>query len=231
MGQLLGAAIAIGVAGIDPTAALLAVAALLAGATSRALTAFAVTVMVGAPLMGTVLSLTIAARLADLDWWVLVPRGRIGAVVGLVVGIALLTVGVLRLRHRPTHRSSARKPHRVGTLALVGAGAAYVASLLIDPTFIAITVLAGRSREPLDVIMMQVVWVLLSQLPLLALLVAVARFGQQRAVRRFQSWWSRAQPALMLVVTGALLVVGTLLVLDAVWWFATAHFLLPAPPA
>ena len=230
MGQLLGAAIAIGVAGIDPTAALLAVAALLAGATSRALTAFAVTVMVGAPLMGTVLSLTIAARLADLDWWVLVPRGRIGAVVGLVVGIALLIVGVLRLRHRPTHRSSARKP-QVGTLALVGAGAAYVASLLIDPTFIAITVLAGRSREPLDVIMMQVVWVLLSQLPLLALLVAVARFGQQRAVQRFQSWWSRAQPALMLVVTGALLVVGTLLVLDAVWWFATAHFLLPAPAA
>lgn len=226
---MLGAAFVIGVAGIDPTAALVAVAALVAGATSRALTAFAVTVMVGTPVLGTVLSLTIAARLADLDWWLLVPRGRIAAVVGLVVGIALLTVGALRLRGRPTRRAATSKPHRVGTLALVGAGAAYAGSLLIDPTFIAVTVLAGRSRDPLEVIMMQVVWVLISQLPLLALLVAVTRFGQQRAVDRFQSWWSRAQPALRLVVTGALLVVGTVLVLDALWWFTTGHFLLPAP--
>ncbi|MET1008208.1 MAG: hypothetical protein ABWX96_21840 [Propionibacteriaceae bacterium] len=229
MGQLLGAAVAIGVAGIDPTAALIAVAALVAGATSRALTAFAVTVMVGAPLLGTLLSLTIAARLAGLDWWVLVPRGRLGAVVGLAVGAALLTVGVVRLLRRPTQRPTTPRRHRVGTLALVGAGAAYVGSLLIDPTFIAVTVLAGRSRLPLEVIMMQCVWVLISQLPLIALLVAVSRFGQQLAVERFQAWWSRAQPVLRVVVTVALVGMGLILVVDALWWFTTGHFLLPAP--
>ena len=119
----------------------------------------------------------------------------------------------------------------MGTVALVGAGAAYVGSLLIDPTFIAITVLAGRSREPLEVIMMQVAWVLISQLPLLALLVTVSRFGQQRGVERFQSWWSRTQSALRRVVTGALLLDGTLRVLHAGWWFTTGGFLLPAPAA
>ncbi|HEY5980791.1 MAG TPA: hypothetical protein VIT41_14290 [Microlunatus sp.] len=229
MGPLLGAALVIGVAGLDPTAALLAVAALVAGATSRALTAFAVTVMVGAPLFGTVLSLTVAARLAALDWRVLVPQGRIAAVVGLAVGVALLSVGILRLVRPPTQPSAAEKPHRVGTLALVGAGAAYVGSLLIDPTFIAITVLAGRSQVPLEVVMMQSIWVLVSQLPLLVLLVAVHRFGQQRAVETFQAWWSRAQPSLRLVVTVALLGVGLLLVVDALWWFTSGHFLLPAP--
>lgn len=229
MGQLLGAALLIGIAGLDPTAALIAVAALVAGATSRALTAFVVTVMIGAPVFGTALSLTAGARLAGLDWRVLVPQGRLGAVVGLAVGAALVAVAVVRLVRHPARRNAAPKPRRVGTLALVGAGAAYVGSLLIDPTFIAVTVLAGRSQELLDVIMMQGIWVLISQLPLLALLLAVSRFGQQRAVERFQVWWSRAQPALRVLVTVALVVAGLLLVTDALWWFGTGHFLLPVP--
>lgn len=230
MGQLLGAALLIGLAGIDPTAALLAVAALVAGATTRALTAFGLTVMIGAPVFGALLSFTVAARLAAVDWRVLVPQGRIGAVLGLVVGIALLTTGIIRLvRRRPPPRPTTRPARRVGTLALVGAGAAYVGSLLIDPTFVAVTVLAGRSREPLVVIAMQLVWALLSQLPLLLLLLAVSRVGRQRAIDWFQSGWARLQPALRLLVTAALLLAGLLLVLDAGWWFASGHFLLPDP--
>lgn len=182
MVQLLGAALLIGLAGLDPTAALLAVAALVAGATSRALTAFVLTVMIGVPVVGTVLSLTVAARLADLDWRVLVPQGRLGAVLGLVVGLALLITGIVRLVRHPRPRPSSPQARRVGTLAMVGAGAVYVGSLLIDPTFVAVTVLAGRSRDPLVVVSMQLIWALLSQSPLLLLLLTVGRFGRQRAV-------------------------------------------------
>lgn len=228
MGPLLGAALAIGVAGLDPTAALVAVAALVAGAGSRALTAFAVTVLVGAPLFGTVLALTVAARLSDVTWSGLVPRGRLGAVIGLALGVVLLVTAIVRLARRRPPRPTTTRTRQVGVLAMVGAGAAYVGSLLIDPTFLAVTVLAGRSRDPVEVIAMQVIWVILSQLPLIALLVAVRRFGQQRAVDRFQAGWTRIRPALSRVVSCALLAVGLLLVLDAGWWFATGQVLLPA---
>lgn len=229
MVQLLGAALLIGLAGLDPTAALLAVAALVAGATSRALTAFVLTVMIGVPVVGTVLSLTVAARLADLDWRVLVPQGRLGAVLGLVVGLALLITGIVRLVRHRRPRPSSPQARRVGTLAMVGAGAVYVGSLLIDPTFVAVTVLAGRSRDPLVVVSMQLIWALLSQSPLLLLLLTVGRFGRQRAVEWFRAGWARIQPALQLIVTAALLVAGLLLVTDAGWWFASDHFLLPDP--
>lgn len=229
MVQLLGAALLIGLAGLDPTAALLAVAALVAGATSRALTAFVLTVMIGVPVVGTVLSLTVAARLADLDWRVLVPQGRLGAVLGLVVGLALLITGIVRLVRHRRPRPSSPQARRVGTLAMVGAGAVYVGSLLIDPTFVAVTVLAGRSRDPLVVVSMQLIWALLSQSPLLLLLLTVGRFGRQRAVEWFRAGWARIQPALQLIVTAALLVAGLLLVTDAGWWFASGHFLLPDP--
>lgn len=227
MGPLLGAALAIGVAGLDPTAALVAVAALLAGAGSRALNAFAATVLVGAPLFGTALALTVAARLPDVTWSGLVPRGHLGAVLGLALGVVLLVTGIVRLVRRNPPRPTSTRTRQVGTLAMVGAGAAYVGSLLIDPTFLAVTVLAGRSRDPVAVIAMQVIWVVLSQLPLIALLVAVRRFGQQRAVDRFQAGWTRIRPTISRVVSFALLAVGLLLVLDAGWWLATGHVLLP----
>lgn len=228
MGPLLGAALAIGVAGLDPTAALVAVAALVAGAGSRALTAFAMTVLVGAPLFGTVLALTVAARLSDVTWSGLVPRGRLGAVLGLVLGVVLLVTAIVRSARRKPPRPTTTRTRQVGALAMVGAGAAYVGSLLIDPTFLAVTVLAGRSRDPVEVIAMQVIWVVLSQLPLIALLVAVRRFGRQRAVDRFQAGWTRIRPTLSRVAWCALLAVGLLLVLDAGWWFATGQVLLPA---
>ena len=228
MVQLFGTALALGLAGLDPTAALIAVAAMVAGATRRAIAAFGLTVMIGAPLFGSILSLTVGTRLVAVDWWVLVPRGRVGAIVMLAIGVVLLGAGILRLV-RPTSEHPHPRTVRVGTLAMLGAGGAYVASLLIDPTFIAVTVLAGRSSNPAEAILMQTTWALISQLPLLVLLVAVARVGQRRAVTQFQGWWSRAKPVVRKVVTAALLSVGLLFVLDASWWFGAGHFLLPEP--
>ena len=227
--RLLGTALTLGIAGIDPAGALIVLAALLAGATRRAVTVCGITMMVGIPLFGTALSLTLGARLSHLDWWVLVPAGRVGAVVGLVLGVALLAVAAVRVvRHRDP-RPAKPKRVRVGTLALVGAALLYVVSLAIDPTFVAVTVLAGRTRHVPPVVLMQLIWAVLSQLPLLVLLGGVELVGRERAVSFFQHWWARARPVIGWLITAALVIAGVALVLDAVWWFSHRHFLLFGP--
>lgn len=43
----------------------------------------------------------------------------------------------------------------------------------------------------------------------------------------FRSLWTRVQPALGRVVTGAVILAGAFLLLDAGWWFVTGELLVP----
>lgn len=226
MGSLLATAVGLGIAGIDPAGALIAVAALAAGARDRVVLLFGVIVVLGTALLGTALSLTLGGNLADIDWSGLAPTGSTFAALELAIGTALLIWGTVRLR-AGAHPPKPRRP-RTGTAGLLGAGALLAASAPLDPTFVALTVLAGRGQEPVGVLLAHLLWILISQAPLVLLLVAVARGGHQRVVDRFQTWWARVQPALRRLVTGAVLLVGMICVIDAVWWFATEDFLLPS---
>lgn len=228
MDQLLLTAFGLGLAGLDPAGALLAVAALAAGARDRDVLAYGLIVLGGTALLGTLLSLTLGARLASVDWAILVPTGRVGAVVELVVGLALLGWAALRLRRGAV---AARKPRRTrtgpGPLALLGM--LFLGSAVLDPTFLGLVVVAGRGEPALSVSLAHLTWSLLSQLPLVLLLVAISRGGHQRAVAWFRRTAARATPVLRRVVTVALVTAGLFLVLDAAWLFATGAFLVPGP--
>lgn len=221
-------ALGLGLAGLDPAGALIAVAALAAGAHDRAVLAYGLVALFGTALLGTGLSLGVGAELARVDWLALLPVGRVGAILELGVGLGLLVWAVARLTRRQVR---APKPRRVraGVAGLAGTGAVFALSAVLDPTFVAVTVLAGRSSSPAAVIAAQLVWAVVSQASLVFLLVAVARGGHDRAVQRFTRWWERARPWVGRVVTAALVLVGAMLMLDASWWFGTGQFLLPEP--
>lgn len=221
-------ALGLGVAGLDPAGALVAVAALAAGARDRVVLLFGAVVVLGTALFGAALSLTLGGELADVDWAGLVPGGRGGAMLELVVGAALLGWGVVRVL-RP--RARAPKPRRgaAGAAGLLGAGAVLALSAALDPTFVALTVLAGRGQDAVCVVLAHLLWVVVSQAPLVVLLLAVARGAHERVVERFRFWWERVQPALRRVVILAALAVGGVFVVDAAWWFVTGQFLLPDP--
>ncbi len=219
---MLGAALALGVAGLDPTPALIAVALILTGAGRRSISLLAWTVMVGGPLLGSVLALTVGSRVDDVDWLAILPRGQVAAIAGLAIGVILVVVGVVRIV-RPAKEHD-RDQHESGPRAALLAGAAYVAYLVIDPTFVAVTVLAGQTEPAWLAVAMECCWVLIAQLPLLGLLFAIHRVGRESAAEHFRRWWDKIKPVVRWVVTVALLVVGAAMVTDAVWWFGTGHF-------
>ena len=73
------------------------------------------------------------------------------------------------------------------------------------------------------------IWILVSQLPLVALIVAMIFRRHARAVAWVEDLMPRARPVLAKVGSSALVLVGAILAIDAVWWFATGRFLLPDP--
>ncbi|HYI59760.1 MAG TPA: hypothetical protein VEX66_16445 [Microlunatus sp.] len=189
---------------------------------------YGLVVLVGTAVFGTVLSLSLGARLAEVDWPALVPAGRGGAVLEIVLGAGLLVWAAVRLT-RTTVRAPKPRRVRAGSWGLLGTGALFALSAVLDPTFVALTVLAGRGQDIGAVLAAQVLWVLISQAPLVLLLAVMARGGHERAVRRFTSWWERARPVVKTVITVALVLIGVVLVVDGLWWFVTGAFLLPAP--
>ncbi|MBJ7454233.1 MAG: hypothetical protein JHC71_19420, partial [Blastococcus sp.] len=223
------AVLGLGLAGLDPAGALIAAAALTAGARDRAVLLYGFVVLAGTAVLGTVLSLSLGARLADVDWSVLVPAGRIGAVIEVAVGAGLLVWAVIRIRRSDARAPRPRRRGRTGGAGMAGVGALFALSAALDPTFVAVVVLAGRDTDVAEVVLAHVLWALISQSPLLLLLVAVAMGRHQRAVAWFGGWWSRAQPVVRTVVTVALVVTGAVLVLDGGWWFASGDYLLPEP--
>lgn len=228
MGGLLVTALGLGLAGLDPAGALIAVAALAAGARTPAVLLYGAVAIVGTALLGTVLSLTLGSRLAGVDWTALIPGGRGGALLELGVGLALLIWAALRLLRREVRAPKPRRG-RTGSAGLVAVGALFALSAALDPTFVALVVLAGRGQGLLAVALAHVLWAVLSQAPLVLVLAAAAGGRHQRVVERFGGWWQRVQPRVRRLVTGALVLVGVVLLLDATWWFATGSFLLPDP--
>jgi hypothetical protein len=70
-------------------------------------------------------------------------------------------------------------------------------------------------------------WTLVSHIPLV-LVLAFALIGEnERIVTWVRTLWARIGPWMVRLVTGVVLLVGTFLLLDALWWFATGEFFIP----
>ena len=215
---------ALGLAGLDPAGALIAAGALGGGARERHVAAYGLVSLLGTVVLGASLSLTVGPRVAGLDWGALASSPG-AAVVEVVLGLGLVAWGVARAWRPTTHAPKPRSPKGTGPTALVAAGSLFALSAILDPTFVSLAVIAGRDGAFWSVVAAHAVWVLVSQAPLVVLLVAMAGGAHRRFVARFRSWWEKVRPAVGRLVTGAALLVGAFFLLDSGWWLATGQFL------
>lgn len=226
--ELVLTSVALGLAGVDPAGLVIALSALAAGARERVVVGFTLVVVLGTALLGTALTLTVGHQLQDLDWASLLPPDWLGAVVELGLAAGLLAWTAIRLRRPGARPPRPARTSRTGA-ALLWAGVAFALSAPLDPTFVGLVVLAGREQPATAVVSAHLVWIVVSQLPLVALTCAVLLRRHGRAVTWLQDLLPRARPVLGRVGTVTLGLAGVVLTLDAVWWFASGRFLLPDP--
>ena len=222
---LLLAALGLGLAGLDPAGALFATGALATGARERHVVAFCLVTFVGTAAFGTALSLTVGPRITELDcsWFFSSP----GALIEAALGPVLVAWGLARAWRPTTRAPKPRSPRGTGPLALLALAVLFPLMAVLDPTFDALVVIAGRGTPFWSVAVAHSVWIAVSQAPLVLLLAAMASGKHRRFVVRFRSWWEKIRPAVGRIVTAAALLVGTFFLLDAGWFFATGEFLVP----
>lgn len=224
MVELLGAAIGLAIVGLDPMGALVAIGALAGGARDRSVVAFGLTVIVVTAAFGTALSLLVGARLAEIDWRVLDTGHAFWATGEAAAGMALLA-WALRRRHWPA-TAAAPAQRGQGGLALIGTGVLFGLGAIIDPTFVALVVLAGRQGSLIEAGVAHLMWILVSQAPLVVIVGAVLTGRHMATVIWFRSKAHRLRPVLTRIGLGLACVAGVVLLADAGWWFTTGDFLI-----
>lgn len=228
MPELLVTAVALGVAGIDPAGLLLALGALAASGRERTVLIFTAIVVAGTALLGTALTLTLGQRLQYFDWASALPPDWLGATIEALLAVALLGWAALRIRRPEVRPPRPAKKGRTGT-ALLGGGVLFALSAPLDPTFVGLVVIAGRGEPVPAVVAAHATWIVVSQLPLVALAVAITLRRHDRAVTWLRDLMPRARPFLAHLGTAALAVAGAVMALDAAWWIVTGSFLLLDP--
>lgn len=219
------AAAGLGVIGMDPAGALLAAAALAVGSRTRDVVVFGLVGLLGTAVVGLVLSLTVGEQLLELDWAALLPRGGFRA--ALEAGGAVGLLGWWAIRRRPGRRAGGRpRPRRVrvGLAGSFAAGVLFIATAFTDPTFVAAVILSAGGGTVLEGGLGNAVWSVVSQLPLLGLMVALAR-GRDRvlaAVHRLRTRWG---PRSRVLVSGAVAAAALALLVDVASWLVTESFL------
>jgi hypothetical protein len=230
--KLLLTAFALGLASLDVTGALVATGALGAGARVRALMAFGCFCILGTVAFGTALSLIVGPRISGIDWGMLLPHDptedRVAAFVEVVLGVGLLIWGIVRARRPGSRAPKPGAPRGLGLISLAGAGTLFALAAIVDPPFVSLVVIAGRADLFWSVLAAHSTWTLVSHAPLILVLVFALSGESERIVSWVRTWWTRISPWMVRLVTGALLLAGTLLLLDALWYYFTGDLFLPS---
>ncbi|SDB79830.1 hypothetical protein GA0111570_10199 [Raineyella antarctica] len=230
--QVLGACVAMAIAGFDPFGALVLLGAVARGTSRRAAVAFTV---------ASAAVIVAAAVALDLLAYAVLPHG-LPHVPSIVWGsleaaaaLGLLAWGLRRLLSRrndghqaptdPDAEGASRRRRGTGTGAMTVAGAAYGLTVLGDPGFWGLVALVHRLQAG-PALGIAALWWLLSQSPLVALAIAIA-FGAGEPVGRWmRRSWSRIAGPLGRVGTAAILLGGLVLAADVVLWLVTGSFLI-----
>lgn len=219
----LTATVGLGLAGLDPIGALMIIPAVLSGTRRRVIALFPLFTVVATLVTGLVLGESIGLI---VDWlrrtFSISDTSR--GVLQIVVA-ALLALWVIRkLRKRDeSDRPKTRKSLMSGPFGLSMVGVLWGVASLTDPSFFGVAAIAA-GRGLIEASGLYLLWGVVSQAPLVVLMVALVAGKNSHPVQRAMEWAEKsAKPAgnLMTVLLGA---VAVLLVANALTFFVAGTY-------
>ena len=225
-GEYAGTVLATALGGFDPAPMVIMAAALGAGVRRRHIMGASALLLGGTAAWGVALTLLVGPRLQRVDWWALVRHGSTAAWVEVGLAVALggyalwRAVSRRRARGEPTPEKPAASPWALYTTSLV-----FVGIVVLDIPFDVHVAVAASQPLP-RMVLGWVVWALLSQIALTALVLLTLLGRQERFSAVMRRAWAAVAPRISVVVTALLGLASLLMLLDAGLFLWAGRFLI-----
>lgn len=229
MVELLLALLGLGIAGLDPLGALIVAAALAAGSTRRAVSAFLVASTVTTVAVGGLLGRAIEPLLSSLGNLLNFPDAVWVAINILLVAVLVWALARFWRRQDRADRSDSEPKRRaagLSTWSLAGAGVLFGLSMLTDPTYYAIIALGTRVEGWLVPVLVVALWYLISQSPLFVVVASSFLGLHEQVAARLQDFWARSKPYVSWIIKVAILLAVVVLVADTLHFFIRGEFMI-----
>lgn len=218
--------VGLGFAGIDPVGMLLLLGGLAKGLDKKKALIYTLGVFLGTSLLGTVLSAIFGNKLSYVIENLLFSLFKLPDSLWVVIYIFIISflviLGLKRLR--AIEKTAPDKAAKGGKKGLWGMGFMIVTAL-IDPTFIAVLALSGQ-RHLVLAFMSNLIWVLLSQLPLFLLTLTILTNKHLAFTKWFNKLIAKHRQPVRNMVTGLVFLATFVLCSDLVAYLITGTWLI-----
>ncbi|MGT2948901.1 hypothetical protein [Streptococcus devriesei] len=219
--------VGLGFAGIDPVGMLLLLGGLAKGFDKKKTLIYALGVFLGTSLLGTVLSAVFGNKLSYFIEKLLSSLFKLPDSLWVVIYIFiiffLVILGLKRLRAiEKIAQDKAAKGGKKGLWGMIGF---MIMTALIDPTFIAVLALSGRQRLVLA-FMSNLIWVVLSQLPLFLLTFTILTNKHLIFTKWFDKLVAKHRQLVRNMVTGLVFLATFVLCSDLITYLITGTWLI-----
>lgn len=225
-------ALLLGVAGFDPSGAIVIISALAVGAKKKDVCIFAITTFIGTVTVGVACSYLLGSSIEYIADWLNYIPDSIWLVLEFIVVGALFKWFVDR-----TFRKKEKEKKEESFLAkyikkgLFAVGVFFAVTALTDPSFIAVITLSGHNMHFAEVLVANALWILISQSPIFILTIAVL-LGKHESVivfvqnklkeSRFVEKVKKVFPKLL---TAIILIAALVLLADVISYCTTGNWL------
>lgn len=225
----------LGLAGWDPTGAIVIISALALGVSKREILVFALTILAGTVATGLICSRFIGTGAEYLAGFLNDIPDHIYLALEFVVSLALLKWFIERVFFKTKkERKEERKESFFVTYFRKGlfvVGLIFSASALTDPSFLALLTLCGQTSHMLEVVLANCTWILISQSPVFGLTAAVMLGRHEGMIGYFREKMenspsiAKLKQVLSVALSVVILLAGLLTLLESMYFWLAGEWL------
>ena len=220
--------IGLGVLGIDPITAVYMMSMRLQGERKSRITWFFLSFAIFTILVGTVLAASMGAAAAVFLQSILPDDGsRFWAIAELAVSVVILLWVARRVFAGPKReKKQPREAGHGGASGHIAVGFVFAITSFSDPTFYAVMLIGGESRSVVTAALLLALWFVVSQCLAMVVYAAIQCNRLDALAARLDEWKARNLTMFNRVLHGALIVIATLLAVDAASYLLAGTYLL-----
>jgi cytochrome c biogenesis protein CcdA len=219
--EFLLSSLVLGLAGFDIFGFAILLAAHSSKASKMAIMLFAAIVFVATVVGGVTISLFFAKSISLIaDYFLQLPNSLwLGLKTILIIGLCFWLYKSLSANKKLTENET--KSSGWLKKGLLGMGLLFATSSFIDPSFIALTAIAGQNGNVVLIILALSIWVLVSQIPLFLLSIAIATNCHVSFIKWFETLKTKYWNFFQYLLNGTLVITIVVLVFDVIYFLTT----------